>query len=50
MSEHETTARNAEVLALDAERRAEESSDQDERDRWLRIAAQWWDRTYERDS
>jgi hypothetical protein len=29
--------------SLDAELRAEAATTQDERDRWLRIAAQWWE-------
>jgi hypothetical protein len=33
----------AEELALDAELRAEAATTQDERDRWLRIASQWWE-------
>jgi hypothetical protein len=32
----------AKELALDAELQAEAATTQDERERWLRIAAQWW--------
>jgi hypothetical protein len=33
-----------EELALDAERRAEEATEQNERDYWLRMAQEWWNR------
>jgi hypothetical protein len=37
---------NARQLALDAEIRAEDAVDQDERDNWLRIADEWWSKVH----
>lgn len=38
----EVIAEAAAVLALDAEKRAEQATDQAERDMWLRKADEWW--------
>jgi hypothetical protein len=39
-----TETQNAEALAEEADRRALEATTQDERERWQRIAAEWWDK------